>query len=58
MPMHLKLLWRQAFLIRKRQQDSEKYPRKGGTKDPMEMYIDFRGREPEIGPLLRQRGLQ
>ena len=31
---------------------------RGGTKDPMEMYIDFRGREPEIGPLLRQRGLQ
>jgi peptidyl-dipeptidase Dcp len=30
---------------------------KGGTKDPMQMYIDFRGREPEIGPLLRQRGL-
>ncbi len=31
---------------------------RGGTKDPMEMYINFRGREPEIGPLLRQRGLQ
>ncbi len=30
---------------------------KGGTRDPMEMYVDFRGREPEIGPLLRQRGL-
>lgn len=30
---------------------------RGGTKEAMEMYIDFRGREPEIGPLLRQRGL-
>jgi peptidyl-dipeptidase Dcp len=30
---------------------------KGDTKEPMEMYIDFRGREPEIGPLLRKRGL-
>jgi peptidyl-dipeptidase Dcp len=30
---------------------------RGGTSDPMEMYINFRGREPEIGPLLRQRGL-
>ncbi len=30
---------------------------RGGTKDAMEMYIDFRGREPEIEPLLRQRGL-
>ncbi len=30
---------------------------KGGTRDPMEMYVNFRGREPEIGPLLRQRGL-
>lgn len=30
---------------------------RGSTKDAMEMYVDFRGREPEIGPLLRQRGL-
>ncbi len=30
---------------------------RGGTKDAMDMYIDFRGREPEIEPLLRQRGL-
>ena len=30
---------------------------KGGTRDPMELYVNFRGREPEIGPLLRQRGL-
>ncbi len=30
---------------------------RGNTKDAMEMYIDFRGREPEIEPLLRQRGL-
>ncbi len=30
---------------------------RGGTRDPMEMYVNFRGREPEIGPLLRQRGL-
>lgn len=30
---------------------------KGGTKNPLEMYINFRGQEPEIEPLLRQRGL-
>ncbi|MFH1845823.1 MAG: M3 family metallopeptidase [bacterium] len=30
---------------------------RNGTADFMEMYIDFRGREPEIEPLLRQRGL-
>jgi len=30
---------------------------RGGTKDAMQMYIDFRGREPVIEPLLRQRGL-
>jgi peptidyl-dipeptidase Dcp len=29
-----------------------------GTADFMEMYTDFRGREPEIEPLLRNRGLQ
>ncbi len=29
----------------------------GGTDDPMEMYKRFRGREPEIGPLLQKRGL-
>jgi peptidyl-dipeptidase Dcp len=31
---------------------------RGGTLEPMEMYVNFRGREPEIGPLLRQRGLE
>jgi peptidyl-dipeptidase Dcp len=30
---------------------------RGDTKEPMELYVDFRGREPEIGPLLRKRGL-
>ena len=30
---------------------------KGGTAPGMEMYINFRGREPEIGPLLEKRGL-
>ncbi len=31
---------------------------RGGTKEPMEMYVNFRGREPVIEPLLRQRGLK
>lgn len=31
---------------------------KNGIKEPMQMYIDFRGREPEIEPLLRSRGLK
>ncbi len=30
---------------------------KGGYKDAMEMYIDFRGKEPGIEPLLKNRGL-
>jgi peptidyl-dipeptidase Dcp len=30
---------------------------RGGTKDAMEMYKDFRGREPSVEPLLRKRGL-
>jgi len=29
----------------------------GDTKDPMELYRAFRGRDPEIGALLRERGL-
>ncbi|MFO7978086.1 MAG: M3 family metallopeptidase [Bacteroidales bacterium] len=29
----------------------------GGTQDAMQMYIRFRGQEPKIEPLLRQRGL-
>jgi peptidyl-dipeptidase Dcp len=29
----------------------------GDTKDPMELYRAFRGRDPEIGPLLQHRGL-
>ena len=30
---------------------------KGGTRPGMELYTNFRGREPEIGPLLEKRGL-
>ena len=30
---------------------------KGGTADPMELYKAFRGREPEVEPLLKNRGL-
>ncbi len=31
---------------------------KGGSKDAMEMYRDFRGRDPSINPLLENRGLK
>lgn len=31
---------------------------KGGTKDAMEMYKEFRGAEPKIDPLLKNRGLK
>ncbi len=30
----------------------------GGSKDPLEAYRDFRGRDAEIGPLLARRGLE
>jgi peptidyl-dipeptidase Dcp len=30
----------------------------GGSKDPLEAYRDFRGRDAEIGPLLTRRGLE
>jgi peptidyl-dipeptidase Dcp len=30
---------------------------KGGTEDPMTMYINFRGAEPKVEPLLKKRGL-
>ena len=30
---------------------------RGGAVDPMEAYRAFRGRDPEIGPLLARRGL-
>ncbi len=30
---------------------------KGGTEDPMVLYRRFRGRDPEVAPLLRDRGL-
>jgi peptidyl-dipeptidase Dcp len=29
---------------------------KNGTADPMEMFVKFRGRQPDIGPLMRNRG--
>lgn len=31
---------------------------KGGTKDPMELYVSFRGQEPSIEPLLERSGLK
>jgi peptidyl-dipeptidase Dcp len=31
---------------------------KGGTTDAMEMFKDFRGREPSVEPLLEKRGLK
>lgn len=30
---------------------------RGGTEDPMQLYIKFRGSEPDITPLLKRRGL-
>ena len=30
----------------------------GDTKDPMDLFIGFRGREPDPGALLRQRGFE
>lgn len=30
---------------------------KGGSVDPMELYIEFRGQEPDVNALLRNRGL-
>jgi oligopeptidase A len=29
----------------------------GGSKEPMELFIDFRGREPDVEPLLRHSGI-
>ena len=31
---------------------------KGGTLDPMEMYVNFRGKEPDVNALLEGRGLK
>jgi len=31
---------------------------KGGTRDPLEMYVAFRGKEPGIEALLKNRGLK
>jgi peptidyl-dipeptidase Dcp len=30
----------------------------GGSKDPLEAYRDFRGRDADIAPLLKRRGLE
>jgi oligopeptidase A len=29
----------------------------GGSRDPMELFIEFRGREPQIDALLRHSGI-
>lgn len=31
---------------------------RGGSEDPMTLYVRFRGREPDVAPLLARRGLQ
>jgi peptidyl-dipeptidase Dcp len=31
---------------------------KGGTREPMDLYLSFRGKEPGIDPLLKKRGLK
>lgn len=31
---------------------------RGGTEDPMTLYVRFRGRQPDVAPLLARRGLQ
>ncbi|KFN47378.1 M3 family metallopeptidase [Arenimonas composti] len=31
---------------------------KGGSVDAMQLFRDFRGRDPQVGPLLRRRGLE
>jgi oligopeptidase A len=30
----------------------------GGSRDPMDLFIEFRGRKPSIGPLLRHSGIE
>jgi peptidyl-dipeptidase Dcp len=30
---------------------------RGGTEDPMDLYVRFRGAEPKIDPILEKRGL-
>jgi len=29
----------------------------GGTREPMDLFVEFRGREPEIDALLRHNGI-
>ena len=36
----------------------EKLLARGGTADAMTLYVDFRGQEPSIEPLLERRGLK
>lgn len=35
-----------------------KHPRKGGSVDPMQLFINFRGHKPGVDALLRNRGLE
>ncbi|HBP93651.1 MAG TPA: oligopeptidase A, partial [Alcanivorax sp.] len=31
---------------------------RGGSREPMELFVDFRGREPSVEPLLRHSGIE
>jgi oligopeptidase A len=35
----------------------EKILARGGSREPMELFVDFRGREPSVEPLLRHSGI-
>ena len=30
---------------------------RGGSRDPLDAFVEFRGRRPEVGPLLKQHGI-
>jgi oligopeptidase A len=30
---------------------------RGGSRDPLDAFVEFRGRKPDIGPLLKQHGI-
>ncbi len=36
----------------------EKILARGGSREPMELFVDFRGREPSVEPLLRHSGIE
>ncbi len=58
MQMHSNHLWKHGLFDKATAESfRQNILSKGGSEDPMELYIKFKGRKPMVDALLKKRGL-